>query len=1438
MIFDDHKAKHIILLMPVVLPYRNPKYGVKIGKYSKTRDIFVRIAEDPRITFIRDLAYQFLRTETCVHTDDTHFQLPEASTDNKIMPLENTFHFSNTMNRHYPEMAMYPVILDMMCQHLLKYENIHLSDNERVHPKTEQSEESSHEHKDDQVQINRSTMRALVQLLAERIHCSPISGEYERREYIPDGHKGSFHKITYDPPAKAAKFSRLYDYNSPLGRKQIAQDGDKKRTIVKDEAKKSPTNDRLNEYLVNMADIEDLYTHTVKIVDDGTKPPEIKLRKLVEIPVSMANIADNAKYYAYDSPLGPKTIKVSKDNKIEICDDQALKCDPNIELNKAILELDDIMKLNTHNIRFIPQETKGGFDPPLVMLEKHDPNDGEHYYNVVEITKPEIENINENTLENDTDSGFDEPDDVVPTFEIHNVGINVIPTVNEDNVTQDSVPQLPSLMKIDHITAIPIFINDMPLPAQLDSGALPNVMTKTLVDYITREHPQWIRYVKLNNPVNLRMADNSLVKAMTHCVEICVRLGTHMVCMPFYVLDTTGKSLLIGRLSMRHLGIVINHREGHEYAECHPKKAKSFKIPYLNKTEINDIYPVKKIAVLRKNKREAIRLISQNTFYMDEDWAHEQNQARELYLKNMRTDLNNLVIKGDITLQEANDAWDKLKTYSDIFSFNAGRYRGETVKFKFKDGKIPPLGLWRDDVKVSGSTFKETLDRLLYVFDKIRENGLKLNPNKTQFFRNYAEHLGFVLSKDEVAKQSEKVKKFMEFVNKHQKNGKFHITTVKQLLQLVGLTGLYRNFIPNYMQILAPIYATTQGKNAKDGKIEWGELQEKAFEELKAEYCKDFKIQPPPPTGELCLDTHVTDDAMNAVLFYITIDPVTEQEIKHVCLYVSIAFEEHQKHFTPFDKDMMALVQVLKRLQMWVHGRIINVKSHLLATINRYREMMQTHRKAAYWITMLNCFDLRFKLNTSNRMLYVLQAPELEIKNFQTLITTFDINFLDENVPMLITKLSDIARYQQKDDTCAKLIKKLRKYHSPDKKAEIEAKKKLLKRFTLREMKTTEEISSSPDTRSESDTTQKKVKMKVIDVAREQRLNLRNLKKFDTQLYESIMSSTTHSSEEKTQKQKARIKRKKKYKKRKKAELKPTPTLTPKKKKPSVADRIKNTAQATSLITNTNNPPPSTSRAQPTGAGYPTPTPKQDKSRISARLAARQAKTGWKPQFTNFNTQSIHFDDPIDQGYESIFDTEITKKPKLDTGASKQTPKPNQKEIPTVEKKPTKDNTNTDSMVEELKNLNLFHVKQYDASSDTDNESAKTSRKKKKVKFKSDTEPEQKDLIELLQKLKVDPTEIDDALSEPTRIRKRKQFLNQYAELAKKVKPRYNACIRDIEKRNLELRKKQKDKNSESYLRLKADMAQRKKEKEKFDEKCKEMEKEMKNKPYLFRGLH
>lgn len=84
-------------------------------------------------------------------------------------------------------------------------------------------------------------------------------------------------------------------------------------------------------------------------------------------------------------------------------------------------------------------------------------------------------------------------------------------------------------------------------------------------------------------------------------------------------------------------------------------------------------------------------------------------------------------------------------------------------------------------------------------------------------------------------------------------------------------------------------------------------------------------------------------------------------------MYVSKTMQKFQRNYTLIEKDMLAVTTCLKKFSMWIYGRLVHVNEGLRRTKNKFRELAQTRKKAATWITILNSFDVKYDIKNHKR---------------------------------------------------------------------------------------------------------------------------------------------------------------------------------------------------------------------------------------------------------------------------------------------------------------------------------------------------------------------------------------------------------------------------------------------------------------------------------------
>ena len=73
----------------------------------------------------------------------------------------------------------------------------------------------------------------------------------------------------------------------------------------------------------------------------------------------------------------------------------------------------------------------------------------------------------------------------------------------------------------------------------------------------------------------------------------------------------------------------------------------------------------------------------------------------------------------------------------------------------------------------------------------------------------------------------------------------------------MGLAGYYRDVIPNFAAVAAPLTDLTQ--KGQPSKVEWGDAQEKAYQTIKILLTSDPILQLPDPEKTFILRTDASD---------------------------------------------------------------------------------------------------------------------------------------------------------------------------------------------------------------------------------------------------------------------------------------------------------------------------------------------------------------------------------------------------------------------------------------------------------------------------------------------------------------------------------------------------------------------------------------------------
>ena len=147
-----------------------------------------------------------------------------------------------------------------------------------------------------------------------------------------------------------------------------------------------------------------------------------------------------------------------------------------------------------------------------------------------------------------------------------------------------------------------------------------------------------------------------------------------------------------------------------------------------------------------------------------------------------------------------------------------------------------------DLLVISKDSFEDHLQKLEAVLYKLREAGLKVNAPKSTFAVAECEYLGYVLTRDGIRPQSDKVEAILALDQPK---------SVKSLRSFLGIVQYYRDLWEKRSDMLAPltdlvaecgVTKSTKKKGTKKKPFHWDDVHNKAFDDVKATIARDVLI--------------------------------------------------------------------------------------------------------------------------------------------------------------------------------------------------------------------------------------------------------------------------------------------------------------------------------------------------------------------------------------------------------------------------------------------------------------------------------------------------------------------------------------------------------------------------------------------------------------------
>ena len=195
-----------------------------------------------------------------------------------------------------------------------------------------------------------------------------------------------------------------------------------------------------------------------------------------------------------------------------------------------------------------------------------------------------------------------------------------------------------------------------------------------------------------------------------------------------------------------------------------------------------------------------------------------------------------------------------------------------------------------DDVIIFGKNFQEKMANLREAFDRLRDAGLKVRPDKCQIFCKEVTFLGHTVSHEGVKPDRSNIEKVEKWPRPKD---------VTSLRGFLGLTGFYRRFVQDYAKISQPLLHLTK----KGISFDWNDDCEHAFTVLRNALISPPILQYPNYGSPFTLYVDASACAIGSVLAQKGSDGK-----EHVIGYASHSLTDSERKWSTYDRELWAVV--------------------------------------------------------------------------------------------------------------------------------------------------------------------------------------------------------------------------------------------------------------------------------------------------------------------------------------------------------------------------------------------------------------------------------------------------------------------------------------------------------------------------------------------------
>ena len=216
---------------------------------------------------------------------------------------------------------------------------------------------------------------------------------------------------------------------------------------------------------------------------------------------------------------------------------------------------------------------------------------------------------------------------------------------------------------------------------------------------------------------------------------------------------------------------------------------------------------------------------------------------------------------------------------------------------------------------ITKGSLEDHLEKLSMVLTRLQDAGLKINAEKSNFCTLETEYLGYVLTRDGIKPQVNKVQSILALTPPR---------NVKELRSFLGMVQYYRDLWARRSEMLAPLTSlvgecgqtkVTKAKGTRKVPWYWAEVHQKAFDDVKATIAKEVVLAYPDFDKVFEIYTDASTKQLGSVI----------TQSNRPLAFFSRKLSVQQQKYSVTEIELLAIVETLKEFKGMLWGQRMKV---------------------------------------------------------------------------------------------------------------------------------------------------------------------------------------------------------------------------------------------------------------------------------------------------------------------------------------------------------------------------------------------------------------------------------------------------------------------------------------------------------------------------------